>query len=84
MVFQLGFVVKALKMKYGDKWRYIFYKNLAAELFFNPKECLTIATTNINAQQQALQQGLVGYQMNKTAEGCNIVFGKPSTNKPGC
>ena len=84
MVFQLGFVVKALKMKYGDKWRYIFYKNLAAELFFNPKECLTIATTNINAQQHALQQGLVGYQMKKIAEGWNIVFGKPGTSKPDC
>ena len=80
MVFQLGFVVKALKMKYGDKWRYIFYKNLAAELFFNP----TIATTNINAQQHALQQGLVGYQMKKIAEGWNIVFGKPGTSKPDC
>jgi hypothetical protein len=41
--------LQTLKMKYGGKLRYILYKNLAEELFFNPKEYLTIAATNINA-----------------------------------
>jgi hypothetical protein len=84
MVFQSGLMIQTLKMKYGGKLRYIFYKNLAEELAFNPQEGITIAATNINAQQHVLQQGLVGYQMNKTAEGWSIVFGKPSTSKPDC
>lgn len=76
IVFQLGFIIKKLKIKYGDKLRYILHKNLEEELSFNPKDSIVIPSTDIEAQQNALQQGLVGYKMHQTKEGFAIVFGQ--------
>jgi ribosomal protein S18 acetylase RimI-like enzyme len=74
VVFQLGFIIKKLTRKYGGKLRYILYKNLEQEFSFNPKDSVIIPSTHLEAQQNALQQGLVGYQMRQTAEGFAIVF----------
>jgi len=77
VVFKLGFVIKKLALKYGGKLRYILYKNLAtAELSFNSSNNILIPSTDIEAQQNALQQGLVGHQINPTTDGFAVVFNK--------
>lgn len=76
IVFQLGFVIKKLKIKYVDKLRYILHKNLEQELSFNPKYDILIPSTDIDAQQKALQQGLMGYQVIKNGNQFSILFGK--------
>jgi RimJ/RimL family protein N-acetyltransferase len=74
VLLKLGLVIRALQTKYRNKWRYIVYKNLAKELAFCPEKPITIATTDIITQQDLLQQGWVGYQMEITPEGGNIMF----------
>jgi ribosomal protein S18 acetylase RimI-like enzyme len=76
IVFKLGFIIKKLKIKYGNKLRFILHKNLEQELSLNPKYDILIQSTDIDAQQKALQQGLMGYQIHQTGDKFAILFGK--------
>lgn len=77
IVFELGFLIKKLDIKYGDKLRYILHKNLEQELSFRPTDSIVIPNTDTEAQQNALTQGFVGYQIHQTSDAISIVFGKP-------
>lgn len=77
VVLKLGFLIKKLALKYDGKLRYILYKNLTVEtLSFNPQDGILIPNTDIEAQQNALQQGLVGHQIHPIANGFAIVFNR--------
>ncbi|MFJ3390443.1 GNAT family N-acetyltransferase [Lysinibacillus sp. NPDC086135] len=70
-----GLVVKGLKIKYVDKLRYIFYKDLRQELStFTEKK--TISMDDTVGQQQLLKQGYIGTSMYEDQNNWFVVYEK--------
>ncbi|MFJ7890801.1 GNAT family N-acetyltransferase [Lysinibacillus xylanilyticus] len=73
--FSQGLVVKGLKIKYVDKLRYIFYKDLRQELpIFTDKKTITMDDTV--GQQQLLKQGYIGTSMYEDQNDWFVVYEK--------
>lgn len=73
--FSQGLVVKGLKIKYVDKLRYIFFKDLQQELLIF-KEKKTISMDDTIGQQQLLKQGYTGTSMYEDHNDWFIVYEK--------
>ncbi|WP_285397353.1 GNAT family N-acetyltransferase [Lysinibacillus sp. fls2-241-R2A-57] len=73
--FSQGLVVKGLKVKYVDKLRYIFYKDLRQELS-TCTEKKTISMGDTVGQQQLLKQGYVGTSMYEDQNDWFVVYEK--------
>lgn len=73
--FAQGLVVKGLKIKYVDKLRYIFFKDLRQELpIFKEKK--TISMDDTVGQQQLLKQGYSGTSMYEDQNDWLVVYEK--------
>jgi len=73
--FSQGLVVKGLKIKYVDKLRYIFYKDLRQELpIFTEKKSISMGDTV--GQQQLLKQGYTGTSMYEDQNDWFVVYEK--------
>ncbi|UPW84828.1 GNAT family N-acetyltransferase [Lysinibacillus sp. Ag94] len=73
--FSQGLVVKGLKIKYVDKLRYIFYKDLRQELpTFTEKQSISMGDTV--SQQQLLKQGYTGTSMFEEQNDWFVVYEK--------
>ncbi|OXS66024.1 N-acetyltransferase [Lysinibacillus sp. KCTC 33748] len=73
--FSQGLVVKGLKIKYVDKLRYVFYKDLRQELpTFTEK--MTISMDDTAGQQQLLKQGYTGTSMYEDQDDWFVVYEK--------
>ncbi|MFT9820389.1 GNAT family N-acetyltransferase [Lysinibacillus sp. NPDC056185] len=73
--FSQGLVVKGLKIKYVDKLRYVFYKDLRQELpTFTEK--MTISMDDTVGQQQLLKQGYIGTSMYENQDDWFVVYEK--------
>ncbi|WP_068985933.1 benzoate transporter [Lysinibacillus xylanilyticus] len=73
--FSQGLVVKGLKVKYVDKLRYIFYKDLRQELpIFTEKKLISMDDTV--GQQQLLKQGYLGTSMYEDQNDWFVVYEK--------
>lgn len=73
--FSQGLVIKGLKIKYVDKLRYIFYKDLRQELpTFTEKK--TISMNDTVGQQQFLKQGYIGTSMYEDQNDWFVVYEK--------
>ncbi|MGG2103967.1 GNAT family N-acetyltransferase [Lysinibacillus pakistanensis] len=73
--FAQGLVVKGLKIKYVDKLRYIFFKDLRQELpIFKEKK--TISMDDTVGQQQLLKQGYTGTSMYEDQNDWLVVYEK--------
>jgi len=73
--FAQGLVVKGLKIKYVDKLRYIFFKDLRQELpIFKEKK--TISMDDTVGQQQLLKQGYTGTSMYEDQNDWFLVYEK--------
>lgn len=74
-----GLVIKALRPKFGDWWRYIMYRNLSwprdmrKALESNEK---TIIGSDLSGQQILLQKGFVGFKMAMRPNGFILSYGK--------
>jgi ribosomal protein S18 acetylase RimI-like enzyme len=74
-VFQLGFIIRALKEKnYG--LRYTMYKNLKKPVVINKQRAIRVKNSEIDAQQQLLAQGYYGFSLDKTSDGLEILYGR--------
>lgn len=73
--FSQGLIVKGLKLKYGGKLRYIFFKDLknAAPAYHEEQQ---VSMNDTAAQQTLLQQGYVGVQLIKNGDDFAIVYKK--------
>lgn len=73
--FSQGLIVKGLKLKYGGKLRYIFFKDLknAAPVYHEEQQ---VSMNDTAAQQTLLQQGYVGVQLIKNGDDFAIVYKK--------
>jgi ribosomal protein S18 acetylase RimI-like enzyme len=74
-IFSNGLVIKALKIKFGWRLRYIMHKNLLRPNAIGPEE-IRINSINIEGQLDLLQKGFLGFQMIKLADGFEISYGK--------
>lgn len=73
--FAQGLVVKGLKIKYVDKLRYIFFKDLRQELpIFKEKK--TISMDDTVGQQLLLKQGYTGTSMYEDQNDWLVVYEK--------
>ncbi|MGE7944380.1 GNAT family N-acetyltransferase [Lysinibacillus xylanilyticus] len=73
--FSQGLVVKGLKVKYVDKLRYIFYKDLRQERpIFTEKKLISMDDTV--GQQQLLKQGYIGTSMYEDQNDWFVVYEK--------
>ena len=74
--FSQDLVIKGLKIKYVDKLRYIFYKDLQQELspVFTDKQVISMGDTA--AQQQLLKQGFLGTRMFEENNDWFVVYEK--------
>jgi len=73
--FSQDLVIKGLKIKYVDKLRYIFYKDLRQELpLFTEKQVITMGDTA--AQQHLLKQGYLGTSMYEENNDWFVVYQK--------
>ncbi len=74
--FSQDLVIKGLKIKYVDKLRYIFYKDLRQEKSPNFTEKQVISMGDTTAQQQLLKQGFLGTSMFEENNDWFVVYEK--------
>ncbi|WP_312124661.1 GNAT family N-acetyltransferase [Lysinibacillus boronitolerans] len=74
--FSQDLVIKGLKIKYVDKLRYIFYKDLRQEMSKNFTEKQVISMGDTTAQQQLLKQGFLGTSMFEENNDWFVVYEK--------
>lgn len=74
--FSQDLVIKGLKIKYVDKLRYIFYKDLRQEMspIFTEKQVISMGDTT--GQQQLLKQGFLGTSMFEENNDWFVVYEK--------
>ncbi|ACA38444.1 GNAT family N-acetyltransferase [Lysinibacillus sp. fkY74-1] len=73
--FSQDLVIKGLKIKYVDKLRYIFYKDLRQELpLLTEQQVINMGDTT--AQQQLLKQGFIGTSMYEENNDWFVVYEK--------
>ncbi len=73
--FSQDLVIKGLKIKYVDKLRYIFYKDLRQELpLLTEQQVINMGDTA--AQQQLLKQGFIGTSMYEENNDWFVVYEK--------
>jgi ribosomal protein S18 acetylase RimI-like enzyme len=74
-IFSNGLVIKALKIKFGWRLRYIMHRNLLRPSAIGSEE-IRIDSFNIEGQVDLLQKGFLGFQMIKLVDGFEISYGK--------
>ena len=73
--FSQGLVIKGLKIKYVDKLRYVFFKDLQHELpVFTEKKAVLMGDTV--GQQSLLKQGYVGTAMYEEQNDWFVLYEK--------
>jgi len=74
--FSQDLVIKGLKIKYVDKLRYIFYKDLRQEMSPNFTEKQVVSMGDTTAQQQLLKQSFLGTSMFEENNDWFVVYEK--------
>lgn len=74
--FASGFVIKGLKIKYGDRLRYIMYKNIFRTFAPRP-EVVWIESTDTDGQKMLIDRGFAGFGIQMKNDGWQVVYGIP-------
>ncbi|AOT70811.1 GNAT family N-acetyltransferase [Geosporobacter ferrireducens] len=80
-VMDTGLVIRDLKNRsgvYEGKLRFLLARDLRKPSRIDFVEQVVFSNRDIEKQQQLLQQGFIGYQLIKKAEGFDIIYGKPA------
>ncbi|MBQ0138676.1 MAG: GNAT family N-acetyltransferase [Kurthia sp.] len=72
--FSQNLIVKALKIKYVDKLRYVFFKDLTAQEPAHYKEQVYILMSDTEGQQALLKDGYVGTSMHLDKDEWYVVY----------
>ncbi|NLY92288.1 MAG: GNAT family N-acetyltransferase [Firmicutes bacterium] len=70
--------IVALKQKYNNSWRYIFYRDLWTEELFQAWETIPVPSLDLCRQLTLLNQGHQGTGYRKTGTGLEILYSKKS------
>jgi hypothetical protein len=79
-IFSCGFVIKDLRPKFQNWWRYIMYKNISYNMNLNESDTceeICILNSDIKGQLDLLKKGFVGFKMGRLPEGYRIFYTKP-------
>jgi ribosomal protein S18 acetylase RimI-like enzyme len=71
-----GFVINALKVKFGSQWRYIMYKNLRLATAVGPEEA-AVSLSDIETQLELLERGLLGFGLKSGPAGLQVSYARP-------
>ena len=74
-LFSNGLVIKGLKIKFGNRLRYIMYRNILNSSSIWPLE-IRVSSLNIEYQVDLLNRGFLGYKATELPEGFGICYGK--------
>lgn len=74
--FASAFVIKGLKIKYGDRLRYIMYKNIFRTFAPRP-EVVRIESTDTDGQKTLIDRGFAGFEIQMKNGGWEVVYGIP-------
>lgn len=74
--FANGFVIKGLKVKYGDRLRYIMYKNIFRS-FVPAPEVIGIDSTDTDGQKTLIDRGFAGFEIQTQNKGWRVMYGMP-------
>jgi len=74
-IFSHGLIIKALKIKFGWRLRYIMHKNLQRPNMVGPEE-VRINSSDIQGQINLLNRGLLGFRLVELPEGFEVSYGK--------
>jgi GNAT superfamily N-acetyltransferase len=74
-MFSHGFIIKALKLKFGSRLRYILHKNLLHPNMSVPDE-IQILSSNIAGQICLLNQGFLGFRLELLKDDFEISYGR--------
>ena len=74
-VFSHGFTIKALKLKFGSRLRYILHKNLLRPNMSVPDE-VQMLSSNIAGQICLLNQGFLGFRLELLRDDFEISYGR--------
>jgi ribosomal protein S18 acetylase RimI-like enzyme len=70
-----GFVIKALKVKFASRWRYIVYKNLLRPIAIGPEEA-AVSPSDIESQVELLESGLLGFGLRGGPNGLLVSYAR--------
>lgn len=73
--FANGFVIKAIKMKYGGMLRYIMHKNLVRP-FFPGENAVSIKVDDIDGQRRLIDVGLSGFKAQYHVDDFRIEYAR--------
>jgi ribosomal protein S18 acetylase RimI-like enzyme len=79
-IFSSGFVIKGLRPKFQEWWRYIMYKNILDKLNLDKSKAskeVSIIDSDLKGQADILKMGFVGFKMDHLPEGYRIYYTKP-------
>lgn len=74
--FANGFVIKGLKVKYGDRLRYIMYKNIFHTFVPGP-DVAEVDGTDIDGQKTLIDRGFAGFKIQTQNKGWRVMYGMP-------
>ena len=74
-IFSHGFTIKALKLKFGSRLRYILHKNLLLPDMSLPDE-VQMLSSNIAGQICLLNQGFLGFRLELLRDDFEISYGR--------
>jgi hypothetical protein len=74
-IFSHGLIIKALKIKFGWRLRYIMHKSLSRPSIIGPEE-VRIKSSDIEGQIDLLNRGFLGFGLVELPEGFEVSYGK--------
>jgi hypothetical protein len=73
--------IVALKQKYNNSWRYIFYRDLWVEEDFKERAAVPVPSSDLQQQLTLLNRGYQGIGYRKTGTGLEILYDKKANGK---
>lgn len=74
-IFSHGLIIRALKIKFGWRLRYIMHKNLSHPFVISPEE-IQMKSSDIEGQVGLLKQGLAGFRLVNLPDGFEVSYAR--------
>lgn len=74
-IFSHGLIIKALKLKFDSRLRYIMHKNLSCPSIIGPEE-IRIKSSDIEGQISLLKRGFLGFRLVELPDGFEVSYGR--------
>ncbi len=74
-IFSHGLIIKALKIKFEWRLRYIMHKSLSCPTIIGPEE-VWIKSSDTEGQIDLLSRGLMGFRLVEQPDGFDVAYGR--------